>query len=136
MHAHPLRLEHALGNLIDNALRYGADTIEVQAECSGETVLLHVSDDGPGFPPEFLETAFERFTRADRARTAGGVGLGLSIVRSIARAHGGEAHLANRSGGGADVWLSITDSLLADPGRLEEHLGARSDSTPARPPAQ
>ncbi len=136
MRADPLRLEQALGDLIDNALRYGAKTVEVQAECSGETVLLHVSDDGPGFPPGFLETAFERFTRADRARTAGGVGLGLSIVRSIARGHGGEAHLANRSGGGADVWLSIPDSLLADPGRLEEYLGARSDSTPARLPAQ
>ena len=102
-HADPLRLEQALGNLLDNALRHGADTVVVQAERRGGTVELHVSDNGPGFPPGFLKTAFERFTRADQARTTGGVGLGLSIVRSIARAHGGEAHATNRVSGGADA---------------------------------
>jgi signal transduction histidine kinase len=74
---------------------------------------LAVTDDGPGFPPEFLPVAFDRFTRADDARgrtvpdrvAAGGTGLGLAIVRSIAERHGGHAVAANRPGGGAEVTL-------------------------------
>ncbi|MDQ6811001.1 MAG: HAMP domain-containing histidine kinase [Actinomycetota bacterium] len=110
MRADPLRLEQALGNLMDNALHHGASTVVVRAERRGRSVELQVSDDGPGFPPQFLQAAFERFTRADRTRTSGGAGLGLSIVRSVARSHGGEAYIANRPGGGALAWLSIPDS--------------------------
>jgi signal transduction histidine kinase len=59
-------------------------------------------------PPAFIDRAFERFTRADAARAhSGGAGLGLSIVRMIAEAHGGEAHAQNRAGGGTDVWVSL-----------------------------
>ena len=128
MHADPLSLEQALGNLVDNALRHGAGAVHVQGKRRGGTVELRVSDEGAGFPSEFLPVAFERFTRADRTRTSGGTGLGLSIVQSIARAHGGEAHLANRSG--AHVWLAIPDSpsaRLARGQRLEEprHNGDR-----------
>jgi signal transduction histidine kinase len=65
-----------------------------------------VLDEGAGFPDGFLARAFERFSRADPAR-ADGSGLGLAIVETIAQAHGGEAHAANRSGGGADVWLAL-----------------------------
>jgi two-component system OmpR family sensor kinase len=104
------RLEQALANLLENSLRHGAHRILVRAQLDGSRLELHVSDDGPGFPPAFLEVAFERFTRAERARTAPGAGLGLSIVRSIARAHGGEAYIANDDGGGAHVWLSIPDA--------------------------
>jgi two-component system, OmpR family, sensor kinase len=111
MWADPLRLKQALGNLIDNALRHGGRTVVVRAESAERTVVLQVSDDGPGFPPEFLDDAFERFTRADSARTGAGAGLGLSIVRSIARAHGGEAHACNRAEGGAVVSLLFPDSL-------------------------
>jgi signal transduction histidine kinase len=68
---------------------------------------LHVADDGPGFPPEFLGRAFERFARADEARSGDGTGLGLAIVQAIARAHGGTVGASNRAEGGADVWLSI-----------------------------
>lgn len=122
--ADPLRVEQALGNLVDNSLRHGAHRIVVQAKRRGRTVELEVRDDGPGFPPDFLQTAFERFTRADRTRTAGGAGLGLPIVRSIARAHGGEAHVCNRADGGAMAWLSIPDSPMADPSPLDEPLPA------------
>jgi signal transduction histidine kinase len=104
------RLEQALANLLENSLRHGARRILVRAQLDGARLELHVSDDGPGFPPAFLEVAFERFTRAERARTAPGAGLGLSIVRSIARAHGGEAYIANDDAGGAHVWLSIPDA--------------------------
>ena len=68
-------------------------------------------DDGPGFPEEFLDRAFDRFSRADEARAAGGTGLGLSIVSLIAAAHGGGASAANRPGGGADVWISLPGAL-------------------------
>jgi signal transduction histidine kinase len=66
-----------------------------------------VLDRGAGFPEEFLGRAFERFSRASSSDRDGGSGLGLAIVQTIARAHGGEAHVANRAGGGADVWLML-----------------------------
>ncbi|HWH21248.1 MAG TPA: HAMP domain-containing sensor histidine kinase [Solirubrobacterales bacterium] len=101
-----LRLDQAVGTLVDNALRYGGGTIALTARRAGDAVEIHVTDDGPGFPPDFLDRAFERFTRAPGARE-GGSGLGLAIVATVADAHGGSAHAANRPEGGADVWLVI-----------------------------
>lgn len=101
-----LRLEQALTNMVDNALRYGGGDVTVTAERHDGHVELHVVDEGPGFPSRFLGHAFERFSRADPARPDGS-GLGLAIVETIARAHGGEAHAQNRPGGGADVWLAL-----------------------------
>jgi signal transduction histidine kinase len=92
-----LRLEQALGNLVDNARRHGAGTVRLDSEAKADRVELRVSDEGPGFPPGFLPHAFERFTRADEARERGGAGLGLAIVDAIARAHGGRAHAAGAS---------------------------------------
>jgi two-component system, OmpR family, sensor kinase len=74
-------------------------------------VELHVCDEGPGFPPDFLGSAFERFSRADEARSRGGTGLGLAITDAVARAHGGSAHAANREQGGADVWLTLPEQF-------------------------
>jgi signal transduction histidine kinase len=102
-----LRLEQALGNLLDNALRYGEGEVQLSAARTDGLVELHVTDEGSGFPPGVMEQAFERFVRLDQARARGGSGLGLSIVRAIAEAHGGSAHLANRNGSGADVWVSV-----------------------------
>jgi heavy metal sensor kinase len=101
-----LRLEQALGNLVDNALRYGEGTVRISARPTSAMVELHVTDQGKGFPPEFLGRAFERFSRHDHARARGGAGLGLAIVRAIAEAHGGSAHL-DGGDAGADVWLSV-----------------------------
>jgi two-component system OmpR family sensor kinase len=101
-----LRLDQAVGTLLDNALRYGAGTITLAARRTGDAVEIHVTDGGPGFPPDFLDRAFERFTRAPGARE-GGSGLGLAIVATVADAHGGSAHAANRPSGGADVWIVI-----------------------------
>jgi signal transduction histidine kinase len=102
------RLEQALGNLVDNALRHGGRVVELSARAVGERAEVHVRDDGPGFPERFLPTAFERFTRADVARARGGAGLGLAIVAAIAAAHGGRAAACNApGGGGADVWLEL-----------------------------
>jgi two-component system OmpR family sensor kinase len=105
--ADPLRLEQALGNMVDNALRYGGGPVRLAAHEDNGSVELHVVDEGKGFPPEFLGRAFERFSRADDARGRGGSGLGLAVVEAIARAHGGSAHAANRPRGGADVWVAL-----------------------------
>jgi two-component system OmpR family sensor kinase len=102
-----IRLEQALSNLIDNALRYGDGEVRLYGRQVGETIELHVVDDGPGFPPDFYERAFERFTRADTARGRGGAGLGLSIVRAIAEAHGGTAGALSSPSGGVDAWISL-----------------------------
>jgi len=103
----PVRLEQALTNLIENAFQHGAGQIRLRATEAGARVEIHVEDSGPGFPPDFTEKAFERFTRADPARTGDGVGLGLAIVEAIARAHLGSAHGSNRDGSGADVWIEL-----------------------------
>jgi heavy metal sensor kinase len=105
--ADPLRLRQALGNMVDNALRHGSGTVRLSARAANGQVELHVSDEGPGFPPNFLPSAFERFSRADNGRGRGGTGLGLAIVEAIAKAHRGRAAAANRPGGGADVWLEL-----------------------------
>jgi signal transduction histidine kinase len=103
-----LRLEQALTNLLNNALRYGGDEIELLAAGADGAVELHVRDNGPGFPDGFLrERAFERFARADPARGRGGAGLGLAIVRTIAEAHGGSAHARDGIPTGADVWIAL-----------------------------
>jgi signal transduction histidine kinase len=104
-----LRLEQALGNLVDNALRYGGDEIRLGASHHDGKTELHVRDNGPGFPDDFLERAFERFSRADAARGPGGAGLGLAIVRTIVEAHGGDAHAVNGDSTGADVWVSLPE---------------------------
>jgi two-component system, OmpR family, sensor kinase len=114
-----LRLEQALGNLLDNALRYGKGEVRLSASRTDGVVELHVTDEGSGFPPELMEQAFERFARLDQARARGGSGLGLSIVRAIAEAHGGSAHLANRNGSGADVWVSLPSAEAGANGRAE-----------------
>jgi signal transduction histidine kinase len=111
--ADPLRAGQALLNLVDNALTHGGGTIELEAKERAGFVELHVRDSGSGFPAEFRDRAFDRFSRADEARSGGGSGLGLSIVDVVAQAHGGAAGARNRTSGGADVWLSLPESRVA-----------------------
>jgi len=106
LHVDRLRVEQALGNLVENALLHGRGRILLIARRRDGRVELHVRDEGSGFPPEFIERAFDRFSRSDSARQGPGVGLGLAIVDLIARAHGGSAHAANHNGG-ADAWLEL-----------------------------
>ncbi|MGH2967359.1 MAG: ATP-binding protein [Solirubrobacterales bacterium] len=101
------RVGQALDNLLSNAIRYAAKRIELAAQVRAKSVELHVLDDGPGFPTDYLPHAWERFTRADPARTSEGTGLGLSIVRTVAELHGGRASARNRPEGGADVSVTL-----------------------------
>jgi signal transduction histidine kinase len=100
-------LEQALSNMVSNALQHGEGRVLLKARRRRGAVELHVLDEGAGFPAALLPRAFERFTRDETARSSGGAGLGLLVVRTIAEAHGGEAGAANRENGGADVWLSL-----------------------------
>ncbi|WP_037791978.1 sensor histidine kinase [Streptomyces sp. Mg1] len=107
----PARLERALANLVDNALRHARAgvTVRAGADPAGGWALLEVTDDGPGIPEADRDRVFERFVRLDqdRSRAAGGTGLGLAIAREIARAHGGDVHALASSAGGARLVLRV-----------------------------
>ncbi|MDP1777697.1 MAG: ATP-binding protein, partial [Brevundimonas sp.] len=106
--ADPATLRRALGNLIANAVKYGgAARVKTFAE-DGHAVVL-IEDDGPGLPGDELEAVFEPFHRAERSRSreTGGAGLGLTVARQAARAHGGDVVLANRDGGGLVARLTL-----------------------------
>jgi two-component system, OmpR family, sensor kinase len=101
------RLEQALANLVENSLRYGAGEIGLDAAENDGVLELRVRDTGPGFPPDFVVRAFERFSRGDGSRDTSGAGLGLAIVAAIAEAHGGTVMAVNRPEGGAEVTLTL-----------------------------
>jgi two-component system sensor histidine kinase CpxA len=105
-------LARAIGNLVRNAVRYAGDAglICVTARREGEQVLVLVEDDGPGVPPDALDRLGEPFFRPEVARTreTGGVGLGLSIVRSSVAACGGEVRFANRTPRGFRAEVRLT----------------------------
>ena len=106
--ADPVRLEQALGNLVDNALAHGSGRIVLSAQSPRRPRRAPCRGRGPRFSPaDFISGAFDRFSRSNEARTEGGSGLGLSIVELIAEAHGGATGAENRRGGGADVWIAV-----------------------------
>jgi signal transduction histidine kinase len=96
----PERVHQVVANLLDNAVRYSpaGGTVQVRASRSRGGVTIEVCDDGPGIPPEDAGKVFERFYRADAARssTEGGAGLGLAIARWIVDLHGGEIRAETR----------------------------------------
>lgn len=104
----PVSLRRALRNLVENAVRYG-ERARVALFQTGDEIAIRVDDDGPGIPPERMEDVFEPFVRLEgsRSQETGGVGLGLSTARSIARAHGGELTLANRGQGGLSATIHL-----------------------------
>jgi heavy metal sensor kinase len=107
-------LEQALSNLVDNAFNHGAGRITLKAETRNGSAELHVLDEGPGFPGDFLQHAFERFSRAQKT-TADGSGLGLAIVATIAKAHDGTARAENSGSGATDVWISVPNGTRDGP---------------------
>lgn len=122
------RLDQALSNMVNNALRFSDGAVTMRARRAANHIELHVFDEGPGFPPEFLPQAFERFARANASRSRQGTGLGLSIVRAIAEAHGGRAAAENRPTGGAHVWITLPATAPA--------LLHQPESSPADAPSR
>ncbi|MEU3518328.1 HAMP domain-containing sensor histidine kinase [Streptomyces sp. NPDC006654] len=96
-------LRPAIGNLLDNALRHGQGAVHLTATVHDSRLRLCVTDEGPGFSPEFLPRAFDRFARAEASRTSEGSGLGLAFVHAVAAAHGGAAHAENTRHGASVV---------------------------------
>jgi signal transduction histidine kinase len=95
-------LRRALRNLLENARRYGGDDVLVEIDASAERVEVRVCDRGPGVPEALRERIFEPFYRLPgHAEQAGGVGLGLSLVKQIAERHGGSVRCEAREGGGS-----------------------------------
>jgi signal transduction histidine kinase len=104
------RLEQVLANLLDNAVKYSPEggAIEVILRSEGDGILIQVRDEGIGLPPGAAESIFEPFGRATNTRDIPGMGLGLSICRSIVEQHGGRIWAESRGEGcGAtiNVWL-------------------------------
>lgn len=111
--AKPLALKRCLRNLLQNAVQYGSH-VAVRIE-DGNDLIIRVEDGGPGIPEDKLEHVFEPLFRLEssRNRDTGGAGLGLSIARDIAQAHGGSLVLANRSEGGLVATLRLPRSNTA-----------------------
>lgn len=104
----PTLIRRAVANLIDNAVKYGeAARVNIVQE-AGHVVIV-VDDDGPGIPADEQEKVFAPFYRRETARDPGkaGVGLGLSIARTVAREHGGDVTLRNRDGGGLSALIEL-----------------------------
>jgi signal transduction histidine kinase len=106
--ARPMALRRVVSNLVDNALKYAGEA-DVKLIAESNQIVVAVEDQGPGIPRSQREKVFEPFYRGDGARNpdAGGVGLGLSGARSIAREHGGDIVLSGRKGGGLSARLEL-----------------------------
>jgi len=104
----PLALKRVFANLIGNAVKYGG-TAKVSLAEEKNSIVITVDDDGPGIPEEECEKVFTAFYRLEhsRSRETGGVGLGLAVVRSIVRAHGGDVMLSNRAEGGLRATVTL-----------------------------
>jgi two-component system phosphate regulon sensor histidine kinase PhoR len=110
--ADPDRIRQVLSNLIDNAVKYGrpGGVVKVSGKIMDDTfVELCVQDDGPGIPAEARSRVFERFFRADKARSReqGGTGLGLAIVKHVVQAHGGDVRVESELGRGAAFYFTL-----------------------------
>ncbi len=105
------RIGEVLVNLVENAVKFSPEgtSIEVSTRVVGQDIVISVSDEGPGIPPEFQSKVFDRFFRAQtsEAGTKPGAGLGLSICKSIVEAHGGSIWVENRLSGGAVLGFSL-----------------------------
>jgi two-component system osmolarity sensor histidine kinase EnvZ len=103
-----MAVRRAISNLVDNALRYAGEPIEIHASFSNKKAFIEVADRGPGIPQAEVERLKRPFTRLDASRAGpGGAGLGLAIVERVARAHGGMLELLPREGGGLLARLTL-----------------------------
>jgi signal transduction histidine kinase len=112
VHGRREQLQRVVRNLLDNAARHATSAVAVELRSTDDTVVLTVDDDGPGIPPEDRLRVFERFTRLDdgRARDAGGLGLGLAMVKAITEHHGGTVVVEDAPLGGARLRVQLPAS--------------------------
>lgn len=112
------RLQQVVANLIDNAIKYTLEggAVEVKVQNQADKAVLEVVDNGVGIPATAIRHVFERFYRVDKARSraSGGAGLGLSIVKSICGAHGGEISVSSEEGRGSCFRVELPLSALSD----------------------
>jgi heavy metal sensor kinase len=103
------RMRRVFYNIFDNAIKYSGENgkIEIDIERINEEVFINISDTGPGISEEDIPYIFDRFYRADKARCSEGFGLGLSIAKSIVKAHGGNIEVKSRTGEGATFIISL-----------------------------
>jgi len=102
-------LQRALANLLDNAIKFTQQDgeVEVSAFAENRTIIVTITDNGPGIPADDLSRIYDRFFRGDQSRSSPGNGLGLSLVQSIIHAHGGEISVRNVANQGTRAKLSI-----------------------------
>jgi len=103
----PRRLERIIANLVGNALEHGGDGVAIRVGRDGARTFVEVADQGPGIPPEHLSHLFERFYKADPARSGPGSGLGLAIAQENARLLGGEIEVWSEPGKGSRFTLRL-----------------------------
>lgn len=104
----PMALRRLVANLLENAVKFGGRARARVFRDAGHAI-VEIDDDGPGIPPSEADKVFEPFYRREpsRSRQTGGIGLGLAVVRSIARGHGGDVALVNRAGGGLTARVEL-----------------------------
>jgi len=142
LHADPEALRNALDALLENAVKYTdpGDAIELAAHTDGAGgVVIEVSDSGIGVPPEALPRIFERWARADSARTRGrgGAGLGLAIVAAVARAHGGRCSVKPLARGTAfRLHLPVRDAATNAPSPTPAAQGELAGAGPGPAPSE
>ncbi len=119
------RLRQVAANLVANALTHTSPgtAVEVRVRSDGPAAILEVADHGPGLDPELAHHVFERFVRADPARTraTGGAGLGLAIVAAVAEAHGGRAEVDSVPGQGATFRVVLPAASTEVPTATSDH---------------
>ena len=127
----PEKVERVLLNLLTNALRHTPSdgSVAVLVEPATDVVRVSVEDSGDGIPPDALRRMFERFWRADPARSPGGSGLGLAIARGLVEAQGGRIWAENRASGGARFSFTLPTAGLTGDGAKRRAKAAPSPQT-------
>jgi len=117
----PLSLRRCFTNLLDNAIKYGARA-DVNVEFRASSILVHIDDHGPGIPEALRDEAFRPFNRLERSRNreTGGSGLGLTVARTLARAHGGDVVLSGAPNGGLRATVVLPNTETFSPAQLPQ----------------
>jgi two-component system sensor histidine kinase KdpD len=121
--ADPEAVRRIVGNLIENAHKYGESPVRITVQPADDAVVLSVVDRGNGVPPEMREKVFERFYRADPNGTKPGMGLGLAIVRGLVESCGGSVWVEDAPGGGAAFRVALRTGAVEEQRREVAHVG-------------